>query len=48
MEALVVHLENDGIKVTPGMPMRLVTHLDVSHADIDKVVKSVRDFYSHL
>ena len=48
MEGLVAHLDAEGIKISAGEPIRLVTHLDVSHADIDKVVKSVRDFYSHL
>jgi threonine aldolase len=33
-------LKERGILVYPGNPMRLVTHLDVSPADIERVVEA--------
>jgi threonine aldolase len=38
MDALRAHLKAKGIVIGSGNPLRLVTHLDVSASDIDKVV----------
>ncbi|MDH3688087.1 MAG: low-specificity L-threonine aldolase [Gammaproteobacteria bacterium] len=40
------HLETEGILVSVGHPTRLVTHLDVSPQDVDRVVEVIRRFYS--
>ncbi len=41
MNALVEHLATRGIRISPGRPVRLVTHLDIHAEDIDR---AVRDF----
>jgi threonine aldolase len=38
MDALRSHLRANGVVIGTGNPLRLVTHLDVSASDIDKVV----------
>jgi len=43
---LSAHLEQQGILVDAAKQIRLVTHLDVSRADIDRVVKVVGEFYA--
>jgi threonine aldolase len=43
--ALTQHLQQRGILVDPGQTIRAVTHLDVTRADVERVVAEVRDFY---
>ena len=38
-------LEERGIRIAGGNPCRLVTHLDVSAEDVDRVVDAVREFF---
>jgi threonine aldolase len=45
MTALVQHLAGQGICISPGNPMRLVTHLDIETADIDRAVAGFRSFF---
>jgi threonine aldolase len=44
--ALADWLRARGILVLPYSPMRLVTHLDVDTADIDRAVRAFRDFFA--
>jgi len=37
-EALAEHLARHGVLARPGRPMRLVTHLDVSRADVERAL----------
>ncbi len=39
-------LHEQGIVVTAGQRMRLVTHLDVSRADVDRVVETCKRFFA--
>ena len=41
---LAAALEKEGIIVTPGNPMRLVTHLDISRDDATALVEGIRSF----
>jgi threonine aldolase len=43
-QALADHLKNQGIIVLPRGPMRLVTHLDVDAAGVDRAVAAFRDY----
>jgi threonine aldolase len=45
VRGLVEHLEREGILVLPRAPLRLVTHLDVDAAGIDRVVGAFRAFF---
>mgnify|MGYP005845527035 FL=1 len=45
MQALVKHLAGQGICISPGSPVRLVTHLDIDAADIDRTVAGFRSFF---
>jgi threonine aldolase len=45
MTALVQHLAGQGIRISPGNPVRLVTHLNIDAADIDRVVAGFRSFF---
>jgi threonine aldolase len=45
--ALQAHLAERDIAIRAGTHMRLVTHLDVSTADVDAVVQAVRGFFTH-
>lgn len=40
------HLNAAGIIITPGHPIRLMTHLDVTAQDVDTVIDAMQDFYS--
>jgi len=42
---LAEHLQAEGILISPGNPLRLVTHLDVSDRDIGRVLKAVATFF---
>ena len=44
-EPLRAALAQQGIRATVGPRMRLVTHLDISRADIDKVVAAFKTFF---
>jgi threonine aldolase len=44
-EALVAHLQRHGILARPNHPMRLVTHLDVSAADVERALEAFRAFF---
>jgi threonine aldolase len=46
-EALTAHLETKGILVDLGHTLRMVTHMQVSAADINKVVRAILSFYQH-
>ncbi len=43
-QALVEHLSRHGVLARPGSPMRLVTHLDVSAADVERALAAFRSF----
>ncbi len=47
MPRLLRHLEDNGIRMSEGEPIRLVTHLDVSSDDVDHVVRTVKKFLHH-
>jgi threonine aldolase len=44
MNALVQHLAGQGIRISPGRPVRLVTHLDIHAEDIDRAVEGFQSF----
>jgi threonine aldolase len=46
--ALGEHLKKNGILVLPRSPMRLVTHLDVDAAGIDRAVAAFRSFFPQM
>lgn len=41
---LAAHLQTEGILISPGQPLRLVTHLDISSRDVATVIKTVGNF----
>jgi threonine aldolase len=43
-EALCEHLSRHGVLARPGRPMRLVTHLDVSSADVERALHAFRAY----
>jgi threonine aldolase len=45
LEGLAGHLKNEGIAVLPGARMRLVTHLDVDVAGIDRALAAFRSYF---
>jgi threonine aldolase len=45
-EPLRQHLGRCGVVVPKGAAMRLVTHLDISRDDVDRVVAAFREFFS--
>lgn len=45
VSGLTEHLKNDGILVLAGSSMRLVTHLDVDSAGIDRAIAAFRGFF---
>lgn len=46
MTALTRHLAGQGIRISPGNPVRLVTHLDIETADIDRAVAGFQSFWA--
>ena len=44
-QKLAVHLQAQGILISPGNPLRLVTHLDVNRRDIGRVLKAAGTFF---
>ncbi len=46
MTALMRHLAGQGIRMSPGNPVRLVTHLDIETADIDRAVAGFQSFWA--
>ncbi|QSV17049.1 low-specificity L-threonine aldolase [Photobacterium ganghwense] len=45
---LVATLKEQGILISAGQPMRLVTHLDISRADIDTFISALKTTVSNL
>lgn len=45
---LVAILKEQGILISAGQPMRLVTHLDISRADIDTFISALKTTVSNL
>lgn len=46
VSSLGEHLKNNGVLVLPGPRMRLVTHLDVDAAGIERALEAFRGFFS--
>lgn len=46
MGPLKLHLKTNGILIGSGNPLRLVTHLDVSADDVDKVIAAFGDYFA--
>jgi len=44
--ALQAHMKSNGILVLPRAPMRLVTHLDVDAAGIDRALGAFQSFFA--
>ncbi|NMT64382.1 low-specificity L-threonine aldolase [Marinobacter orientalis] len=42
------YLADQGILITAGDPLRLVTHLDVNRQDVDRLLEAIRRFYQLL
>lgn len=45
--ALAGFMAERGLRLTPGRELRLVTHLDVSDADIDRLTQALGEFTAH-
>jgi threonine aldolase len=45
-QAVEAHMKKNGVLVLPRAPMRLVTHLDVDSAGIDRAIAAFRSFFS--
>jgi threonine aldolase len=45
VDALKAHLDAQGVVTLPGPRMRLVTHLDVNAAGIDRAVQAFAGFF---
>lgn len=46
MNPLKLHLNANGILIGTGNPLRLVTHLDVSASDVDKVIAAFAGYFA--
>lgn len=46
MDPLKLHLKANGILIGAGNPLRLVTHLDISAGDVDKVIAACGDYFA--
>src|SRR5690348_13968029 len=46
MRPLQAHLKAKGIVIGSGNPLRLVTHLDISASDVDKVIAAFGEYYA--
>jgi threonine aldolase len=44
--ALAAHLKQNGVIVLPGARLRLVTHLDVDRAGIERAIAALRSFFA--
>lgn len=44
---MAAFLQNRGILISPGQPLRLVTHLDIHSRDVTAVLRAVGDFLEH-
>jgi threonine aldolase len=42
---LKAHLDTQGVMTLPGARMRLVTHLDVDAADMDRAIQAFAGFF---
>jgi len=47
VQALTAHLKNAGILILPNSNLRLVTHLDVSAAQVPQIVSAFRDYFAN-
>ena len=47
MREFVRYLDERGVKISAGNPMRLVTHIDVSSEDVNRVVELTGAFFSN-
>ncbi|HEV2333490.1 MAG TPA: low-specificity L-threonine aldolase, partial [Gammaproteobacteria bacterium] len=45
VDGLVKHLKQAGIAILPNSALRLVTHLDVSRADVDKTITAFKGYF---
>lgn len=45
VDGLVKHLQQAGIAILPNAALRLVTHLDVSRADVDKTITAFKAYF---
>ena len=45
VDGLVKHLKEAGIVILPNPSLRLVTHLDVSREDVDKVITAFKNYF---
>src|SRR5690348_6422174 len=46
MRPLQLHLKANGILIGSGNPLRLVTHLDISASDVDKIIAAFADYFA--
>ncbi|HVU81225.1 MAG TPA: beta-eliminating lyase-related protein, partial [Rhodanobacteraceae bacterium] len=46
MDSLKLHLKANDILIGSGNPLRLVTHLDISAGDVDKVIAAFGDYFA--
>jgi threonine aldolase len=46
MNPLKLHLKANGILIGTGNPLRLVTHLDISASDVDRVIAAFGDHFA--
>ena len=46
MAPLKLHLKANDILIGSGHPFRLVTHLDISASDVDKVIAAFGDYFA--
>ena len=47
LDDLAGFMAERGVRITPGRELRLVTHLDVTDADIDTLVNALGEFIAH-
>jgi threonine aldolase len=45
-QPLAEHLKQAGILILPGIRLRLVTHLDVSNADVGRVIAAFQEYFA--
>lgn len=46
MDSLKLQLKANGILIGTGNPLRLVTHLNVSASDVDKIIAAFGDYFA--
>jgi threonine aldolase len=45
-QPLAAHLKHAGIVILPNAHLRLVTHLDVSAADVGRIIAAFRGYFA--